>query len=184
MTLDEFCTFFSEYQRRFIAFACSYVHDEATAEDITMESIMYYWENRNRLPADTNVAAYVLTTLKHRCIDYLRECQVRQEASDKITRLHQWELECRISSLEEFEPYEIFTNEIRQIIEHTLAMLPEQTRRIFEMSRLENKTYREIAIQTGMSVKGVEFHISNAIKALRASLKDYLPASAIFFIFL
>jgi RNA polymerase sigma-70 factor (ECF subfamily) len=50
-----------------------------------------------------------------------------------------------------------------------------QTRRIFEMSRFENKTNNEIAEMLGLSSKSVEYHITKALKAMRVALKDYLP---------
>ena len=42
------------------------------------------------------------------------------------------------------------------------------------MSRYENKSIKEIADALNISVKGVDYHISKALKALRVSLKDYL----------
>ena len=47
MTIDLnfFNKFFIDYQQRFVHFACTYVHDEAVAEDFVIESMMYYWEN-------------------------------------------------------------------------------------------------------------------------------------------
>ena len=82
--LNAFNKFFIDYQQRFVHFACTYVHDEAVAEDFVVESMMYYWENKDRLSADTNIPAYVLTTIKHKCIDYLHHQQVYQDASDGI----------------------------------------------------------------------------------------------------
>ena len=37
---NNFNQFFIDYQRRFIHFASTYVHDEAVAEDFVIESIM------------------------------------------------------------------------------------------------------------------------------------------------
>lgn len=179
--LTEFNHFFIDYQQRFIHFADTYVHDESVAEDFVIESMMYYWENKDRLPADTNVPAYVLTAIKHRCIDHLRSQQIHQDASDEISRIYAWELSSRVVTLEEFEPNEIFTKEIQEIVDRTLETLPEQTRRIFVMSRYENKPHKEIAELLAMTTKGVEFHISKATKALRIALKDYLPASVLLF---
>ncbi len=183
LNLKEFNRFFTDYQQRFVHFACTYVHDEAMAEDFVIESMMYYWENRDRLPADTNVPAYVLTAIKHRCIDYLRSLQLRNEVSDELSRLAAWELSTRLVSLEEFEPGEVFTQEIQDIVDATLNTLSEQTRSVFIMSRYENKSHKEIAELLGISVKGVEFHISKAIKMLRVALKDYLSASLLLFLF-
>ncbi|MBS6238367.1 MAG: RNA polymerase sigma-70 factor [Bacteroides sp.] len=183
MTIDLnfFNKFFIDYQQRFVHFACTYVHDEAVAEDFVIESMMYYWENKDRLPVDTNIPAYVLTAIKHKCIDHLRHQQIRQDVSDEIARVHAWELSNRIVTLKEFEPYEIFTAEIQEIVEKTLESLPEQTRRIFIMSRYENKSHKEIASLLNITPKGVEFHISKSTKALRTALRDYLPVALLFF---
>ena len=102
MTIDLnfFNKFFIDYQQRFVHFACTYVHDEAVAEDFVIESMMYYWENKDRLPADTNIPAYVLTTIKHKCIDHLRHQQIRQDVSDEISQIYAWELSGRIVTLD------------------------------------------------------------------------------------
>ena len=80
-----------------------------------------------------------------------------------------------ISTLEACNPEELFTAEAQEIVNKTLASLPEQTRRIFIMSRYENKPYKEIAETLGMTTKGVEYHIAQALKKLHVNLKDYIP---------
>lgn len=118
MTIDLnfFNKFFIDYQQRFVHFACTYVHDEAVAEDFVIESMMYYWENKDRLPADTNIPAYVLTTIKHKCIDHLRHQQIRQDVSDEISQIYAWELSGRIVTLEDFEPYEVLRQRYRRLL--------------------------------------------------------------------
>lgn len=70
MDLKQFNQFYNEKQGGFKRFAASYVHDEMTAEDIVSELFAYYWDNRHTLSEDANVAAYVLTVVKHKCLDY------------------------------------------------------------------------------------------------------------------
>ena len=53
-------------------------------------------------------------------------------------------------------------------------MMSDKTRRIFIMSRYENKTYPEIAAHFSLSVKSVKFHISKALRILKVQLKDYM----------
>lgn len=96
--------------------------------------------------------------------------------------MYKWELSSRIISLQDFEPYEIFTREIQDIVNQTLQKLPEKTSKIFKMSRDENKSHKEIAETFNISTKGVEFHIYKAVSALKKSLKDYLPTSFLFFL--
>lgn len=128
------------------------------------------------------MAAYVLTVVKHKCLDYLRHQQVKQETMENIQQLQAWELALRIATLENFEPAEIFTDEIRKLVDQTFLQLPEQTRRAFEMSRYENLSYKEIALRLGISTKGVEFHIAKALKVLRVALRDYLPSYLLSFL--
>ncbi|MDR2810080.1 MAG: RNA polymerase sigma-70 factor [Tannerellaceae bacterium] len=166
---------FEEYQGRFVRFANMYIRDLAVAEDFTLEAIAYYWENRHTLPPDSNVPAYILTIIKHKCLNYLEHLQVREEVAEKLRSHAQWELQTRISTLEACDPDLLFTAEIMEMVRKTVDGMPGQTRRIFLRSRHGNKSYKEIADECGISVKGVEFHISKALKILRQSLKDYLP---------
>lgn len=181
--LKDFTNFFTEYQQRFVHFATTYLHDEVVAEDLVIESMMYFWENRDRLADNTNVPAYVLTSLRHKCIDYLRHQKTAQDVNKEINDLQQWDLSFRLSSLQDFNPDNVFTREIQEIVDRTLESLPERTREIFRASRFENKSYKEIAQKCGISVKAVEFHITKSNKILRNALKDYLPLWALLFYF-
>lgn len=172
---------FTDYKARFVHFANSYVQDIPVAEDFTLESFMDYWEERHRLLPDSNVPAYILTLIKHKCLNYLHRKQIQETVSERIRRVAEWELDMQISSLEVCEPTELFTEEIRKIVTQTLHSLPEQTRRAFIMSRYENKSRKEIADQLHMTTKGVEYHISKALKALRHNLKDYFIFFLLFY---
>ena len=163
--LKAFNQLFADYQGRFIRFANMYVRDMAVAEDFTIK-------------ADSNVPAYILTIIKNKCINYLQHIQVREDASEHLKNHAEWELNTRISTLEACDPEELFTAEAQEIVNKTLATLPEQTRRIFIMSRYENKPYKEIAETLGMTTKGVEYHITQALKKLHINLKDYIPLFA------
>lgn len=170
ITIEEL---FSDYKPRFIRYANSYVHDIDMSEDIVIDAIVYYWEHRNELEHDTNIAAYVLTTVKHKCLNYLQHQRLRQNISDKIISDAQWDLASRIATLSACEPYQLFTEEMEVLVDEALNKLPERTKNIFIMSRYENMSYKEIAEKFDITTKGVEFHISKALSLLRISLKDY-----------
>lgn len=141
--LKAFNQLFADYQGRFIRFANIYVRDIAVAEDFTIEALMQYWENRNTLKADSNVPAYILTIIKNKCINYLQHIQVREDASEHLKNHAEWELNTRISTLEACNPEELFTAEAQEIVNKTLASLPEQTRRIFIMSLRKQTLQRD-----------------------------------------
>jgi len=55
-----------------------------------------------------------------------------------------------------------------------LETLPPQCRKVFELSRMEQLSYSEIASQLNISTNTVENHISKALKLLRIELKEFL----------
>lgn len=172
---------FDQYRESFILFANSYVRDIAAAEDIYMEAITQYWEKRNELPADINVPAYILTSVKNKALNYLRHQNVRSDVENQIYNHRLRELNFRISSLESCEPSDLFASEVKQIVRDTLKELPSKTRTIFFKSRYENKTNKEIASELNISIKTVEFHISKSLHLFRLRLQDYLPLLLVLF---
>ena len=66
-------------------------------------------------------------------------------------------------------------------IEKAVMRLPESYRITFEMSRYQDKTYKEIAKELNVSIKLVEYRIQQALRLLRVELKDYLPLITIIF---
>lgn len=171
---DDFNSIYERNYRRSFLFTKSYVHDDMAAEDIVAESLVKYWRLSLSQEAETS-ETLLLTILKNKALDYLRHKVIHESAIENIMELNDRELNIRISTLEACDPEEIFSHEIQTIIHNTLQSLPEQTRRIFEMSRFENKTVKEIAEETNITAKGVEYHITKVLKVLRINLKDYLP---------
>ena len=173
--LQNFNKLFTDYKERFIRFAGFYIRDEAVAEDFVIEALMYYWEKRNELDPDSNIPAYILTVIKHKCLNYLQHLDIRQATNEIMKEHAQWELNTRISTLEACDPNELFSQEIQEIVDKTLNTLPTQTREVFILSRYKNKSHKEIAELLNITTKGVEYHITKALKKLQLNLSDYLP---------
>ena len=173
--IQTFNYLFTNYKERFIHFAKTYVSDDMVAEDIAIESLMYYWENRNSLDANSNIPAYILTVIKHKCLNYLNRLRTKEEIVEYLKNCDTWELNLRIATLEACNPEKLFSKELQELVDKALETLPEQTRTIFIRSRYKNQSHKEIAEALGLSTKAIEFHITKALKVLRVALKDYLP---------
>lgn len=172
---EDFTTLFERCRKPFTQFAYSYMRDWEVAEDIFSEAMVQYWMKRDELDVDTNPRAYILTLVKHLSLNYLRHQQVRITVEEELSQSMEREQAFRIRTLQDCDPQELFSEELQQLVRQTLQQLPEQTRLIFFKSRLEGKRNGEIAEEMGLSVKSVEYHITQALKALRKQLKDYLP---------
>lgn len=182
LDLRAFNNLFNEYWQRFVHFATTYVTDVAVAEDIVMESFEGAWEKRDILSI-TSFPAYTLTSVKNKSLNHLRSKNIKIRVNESILSHSSRMLASRISTLEACNPEELFSDEARRLVNETLAKLPEHTRNIFIESRFNGLSYKEIAAQKGITVKSVEFEISKAMKALRVSLKDYLPALMFFLLY-
>ena len=163
-TMNLFSRFFQENQEKFLAFAYSYLRDKAEAEDVVMESMIALWENRDRWEENSNLHA--LHVLEHK--------QVRLRAEETISSHNLRELDLRISTLKACEPDQIFNTEIQHIVNKTLQEMPEQSRKIFMLSRYQNLANKQIADSLDISLKTVEAHITKVLRILRLRLKDYL----------
>jgi len=174
MERQSFSEIYKQYYKRSFLFVKSYIRDDMAAEDIVSDTIINLWQTIKKEQVEFPVALLV-TMLKNNSLNYLKHQDVKQSALDSISSKMMRDLSYRIATLEACDPQEMFSTEIAEIIENTLVSLPEQTRRVFEMSRYENKSVKEIAEELNISPKAVEYHITKSLKALRVALKEYLP---------
>lgn len=178
---NSFNAVYTTYYKKSFLFVKSYVHDELVAEDIVSESLIKLWERMKSQPVES-VQAFLFTILKNSALDYLKHEAIERKAFKMMHKNISRELEIRVSVLQSCDPNEIFSFEIEQIIRKTLSELPEKSRKVFMMSRFENKSNKEIADIFNITVKGVDYHIALTLKALRISLKDYLPLCIYLFV--
>lgn len=171
---SNFNEIYNAFQKRSYLYVKSYVHDEMVAEDIVSDSLIRLWE---RLKKETiyPVEPYLFSILKNSALDHLKHQVIQRDVHGAIAGALERELEIRVASLESSDPKEVFSNEVQNIIDETLQSLPQKTREIFILSRFGNTPHKEIAEKYDITVKGVDYHILQAVKELRISLKDYLP---------
>lgn len=174
LTEEEFGRIFSRCRQMFVKIANSYVHDDSAAEDIVNECFIRMWEKRKELKTE-NYESYAFKSIVNRCLDHLKvennRTRIQKNIYETNSRMQSYE----INSLESLNPERLFADEINTLVEHCLKRMPEVTRKVFLASRIDEKTYGEISEIYGIPVRQVTSHIQFALKALRNSLKDYLP---------
>jgi RNA polymerase sigma-70 factor (ECF subfamily) len=163
---------FDSHYPRLVRFAKEYVGDKHDAEDILQDVFLTLWEKRTSLRADTNLNAYLLTLVKYQCMDFLKHKQVVNRFLAHQKSLQQQETAFNYYSISKFEPEQMDIESLERLAGKAIGELPEQCRKVFELSRYDGLKYREIAEKLGISVKTVETHISHALKILRITLKD------------
>ena len=146
-------------------FAYQYVKDEDSAKDITQKVFINLWESRESIDPQKALKSYLFTSVRNRCLNYIRD--------RKKYRSHVLDIEIADVDIG-FETEDSGISELQERIKQALDALPEKCRLVFEMSRNQDKKYKEIAEELDVSVKTVEAHMSKALKSLREQLKDYV----------
>ena len=174
MAQINFNSIYTTYYRKAFLFTQSYVHNDLVAEDIVSEAIIHLWElsQEREIPS---VEAILITYIRSKALNYLKHIQAQENVFQTLHEKGQRELEIRISTLEACDPKEILSGELREKVNLLLASMSEKTRIAFIRDRLDGKSHKEIAEELGISVKGVEYHLTRAVKILRDNLKEYAP---------
>ena len=145
-------------------FAIQYVEDADTAQDICQKVFISLWEKRSEINVNKSIKSYLFTSVKNRCLNHIRD--------QKKFRSKVLDLDCNDFEIANEEDH-FGLEELEQKIEKALNELPEKCRLVFEMSRFQEKKYREIAEELHISQKTVEAHMSKAMKHLRMYLAEY-----------
>ena len=171
----DFEQFYITWYSRAKYFAREYVTSESDAENIVQDVFLHLYERRDLMDAYTNLTAYLFTSIKNRCLDYLRKWVLEQETAQEMQDEFDMELRMKYDSLEIFNTQFSDETDIRELLNSALQKLPERCRDIFIMNKLEGKKQKEIAEELNLSINTVESQMGIAYKKLREELKDCLP---------
>lgn len=162
---NAFKQLFTKFYSPLCEYASQYVSDE-DAEELVQELMMFIWENKNTLFIEISLKSYLFMAVKHRCLNAIKKNLYHE-------RVHSLIYEKIKDQFENPDTY--FVNELAENIKIAIEELPENYRETFKLSRFGERSNPQIAEVLGVSVKTVEYRITQSLKILRVKLKDYLP---------
>jgi len=161
--IREFETLFRSYYEPLCRYACQFVENMDTAEEIVQDLFYVIWKERESLQIFTSVNGYLYRSVKNKSLQYIEKATVRDNYS---------KMSAEDADIESITPQEeLEYKELEQQIEKILCRLPGRREKIFRMNRMEGKKYNEIAQELNISVKTVEAEISKALRELRNNYK-------------
>ena len=143
--------------------ACKYLKDPTQAEEIVNDVFLKIWEEGENIKIETSLKSYIYKAVINRSINALKK---NKRESALQTNLNGF-------SEETYELAEIEENELKVKLYAAIEQLPEQCRKVFEMSRFDELKQQEIADKLGISIKTVKNHITIALKHLSKSFESY-----------
>lgn len=161
-----FKTIFDLHVQKVYRYVKNFLRNHEDSQDLTQSIFLKIWERRLKVDPEKPFDSF-LFTVTYRCImDYFRS---------RSRELPYLELDPEgdfyTPSLLDTES-RVRQHEIESLYSRALAQLPEKRRHIFELSRHQGLSHKEIAEKLSISVKTVENQITAALASIRAFFLD------------
>ncbi len=153
---------YTKYKDKLYFFCLKHLNSEYLAEEALQETFIKVWKSREIIDENQNFEGFLFTLIKNTLINFIK--------SDKRRKNHQ-----ELSSLDKNKITEdtsntIIFNDYVEIMNKAIDSLSQKRKEVYQLSRKEGLSHKEIAIKLGISVNTVEIHIGKALR----DIKEYL----------
>ncbi len=158
---------FRAYYRPLCQFMLAYVHSLDIVEEHVQQVFWWMWEQREQLPVQSGLRAYLYTAVRHRALNHIKRRGVAARwAAQAVPDLG-------LAGIGQGPPDAERTMRQRDVsaaLARAIAQLPERRRQAFALAWQHGLTNAETAAVMGISVKAVEAALAKAIASLREVL--------------
>lgn len=144
---------------------------EDEAKDLVQDLFSKFWIKAQELDVKTNLKGYLYMAVRNSILNFIRKQKVNHDFIDLIAAQMNENDNATVEGIDERELISLINAEIEQ--------LPPKMKYIFELSRKEFLSNKEIATQLNMTEDAVKKQISRAIQLLRLKLGNYAGISLI-----
>jgi RNA polymerase sigma factor (sigma-70 family) len=169
----------ARWQRPLFAFAWRYLQNPADAHDLVAETFVRLHQQRDRLRPDTNLSAWLFTTLSNLCHNHYRWRRRHPTVSldapidgPDVSAHETIPSECPAPDVA------LEHDETRAAVRAAIDRLPHDLKSTLLLHHYERLSYREISAVVGCSERGVETRLYRARQRLREELAGFLHETA------
>ena len=167
------------WQRPLLAFAWRYLQNQTDAHDLVAETFVRLHQQRDRLRPDTNLSAWLFTTLSNLCHNHYRWRRRHPTVSldgpidgPDPTAYETVPSECPAPDVA------LEHDEACAAVRAAVDRLPHDLKSTLILHHYERLSYREIGAVVGCSERGVETRLYRARQRLREELAGFLRETA------
>lgn len=143
-------------------FIFSLLHDKSLAEDMTQNVFLKIWERHLYIEPENSFESYLFTIARH-LVYHETERLLHVETALDVLRQ-------KLPENDEMTEEMINTESLRDYITSLVELLPPARKEIYQLSRVENLSNKEIAIRLSISEKTVETQLSRSLRFLKEQL--------------
>ncbi|WP_178797687.1 RNA polymerase sigma-70 factor [Bacteroidaceae bacterium] len=160
-----FTILYKMYLAKVYNFSRLYLSSATEVEEVVQEVFVKLWEVRSFLREDDSFKGFLFIITRNLIFNQFRRSF--NENAYKLTVLS--------STMTHYDiEEELSAADLQEFIQKIVLELPPRQQEVFNMSRKEHLSYKEIAIRLNISPKTVERHINEAMKFLRKNILLYL----------
>ena len=164
---------FKTYYRTLCFYTEGIVGEKEAAEEIVSDFFLKLWENRENLSITVSLQAYLYKGVYNNCLKHLEHIKVwlkyREDAQYRIDNSDLFQAQ------DDNNPLSLLiSRETVAEIERAIHALPAQCKEVFELVRMEDLTYQEVAEKLGVSINTVRTQITRAMTKLRETLGNLI----------
>jgi RNA polymerase sigma-70 factor (family 1) len=151
---------FDQYHQKLYFFILYKTRSEYIAEEVAQMAFTKLWQSRQTLHEEYTISTQLFRMATTILIDFLRKYNNKEAVTARLDVIN---MEEGVDSTNE----KMSGAELQRRISEAVNDLPPVRKQVFEMSREQGMSYREIATTLSVSSKTVETHIYKALKQIK-----------------
>ncbi len=160
-----FCALYDNYHAALYRNVIKLVHSAAEAQDIIQEVFIALWEQRSTLDLSRPVNGWLFTLSYHRTVNHLRK-KLREESKSRlIADLSYPEIPANVDE-------QLIVSQW-QLMEEAIGHLSPQKKKVFELCKLQGKSYENAARELGLSRHTVGEYLQEAMAFIREYVRRH-----------
>lgn len=157
-----FTEIYNRYWALLYRHALRLLQNDEEAKDIVQEIFTHLYHKTSQINLNTSLSSYLYTSTRNRILN--------QFLRDKVKRKYLMSLDDHIKRENNYADTPIREKQLAALIEQEITALPSAMRKVFELSRDNDLSYKEMAQQLGITESIVRNNLSRALKILRSKL--------------
>lgn len=133
-------------------------------EDIVQDAFIKLWDNCSKVTS-ASAKSYLFRIAINMSTSILRHNSVKLKYKNDVVSINQ-------DRTNESPEFVLMEKEFKEKLERAISSLPDRQREVYLLNRIEQKTYREIAEMSGVSVKAIEKLMHKALIKLRKEIEN------------
>jgi RNA polymerase sigma-70 factor (family 1) len=155
---------YSLYSKRLLGYLIRLVKSETFACELLQDTFVKIWKNRYNINPNQSFRSYLFRIAENLVYDFFRKTARDKKLQAALIN----------SASSEYRHVEenVCSKENAQLLQHIIDDLPPKRRQVFQLIKIEERSYAEVSVLLHISTSAINDHIVKAAKFIRKHLED------------